>query len=34
MAFPDPVKAIRYHMESRGLEPRDLIPFIGGRSRG
>jgi HTH-type transcriptional regulator/antitoxin HigA len=34
MAFPDPVKAIRYHMESRGLEPRDLIPFIGGCSRG
>jgi HTH-type transcriptional regulator/antitoxin HigA len=31
--LPDPVEAIKYHMESRGLAPRDLIPFIGSRSR-
>ena len=31
--LPDPVEAIRYHMESHGLEPKDLIPFIGSRSR-
>jgi HTH-type transcriptional regulator / antitoxin HigA len=33
MDFPDPVAAIRYHMESRGLEPKDLVPFIGSRNR-
>jgi HTH-type transcriptional regulator / antitoxin HigA len=31
--FPDPVEAIKYHMEQRGLEPRDLVPFIGTRNR-
>ena len=31
--LPDPVEAIRYHMEQGGLEPRDLIPFIGSRNR-
>ena len=31
--LPDPVEAIKYHMEQKGLEPRDLIPFIGGRNR-
>jgi len=31
--LPDPVAAIKYHMEQRGLQPRDLIPFIGGRNR-
>ncbi len=30
---PDPVKAIKYHMDQGGLEPRDLIPFIGSRNR-
>ena len=25
--LPDPVEAIRYHMEQQGLEPRDLIPI-------
>jgi HTH-type transcriptional regulator / antitoxin HigA len=29
----DPVEAIRYHMEQSGLQPRDLIPFIGSRNR-
>ena len=31
--FPDPVEAIKYHMEQKGLEPRDLIRFIGNRNR-
>ena len=31
--LPDPVEAIKYHMEHKGLEPRDLIPFIGSRNR-
>jgi HTH-type transcriptional regulator/antitoxin HigA len=31
--LPDPVEAIRYHMEQNGLRPRDLIPFIGSRNR-
>ena len=30
---PDPVEAIRYHMEQSGLQPRDLIPYIGSRNR-
>ena len=31
--LPDPVEAIKYHMESRGLAARDLIPFIGSLNR-
>src|SRR5262249_7319236 len=31
--LPDPVEAIKYHMDQQGLTPRDLIPFIGGRNR-
>jgi len=31
--LPEPVEAIKYHMEQSGLGPRDLIPFIGGRNR-
>lgn len=31
--FPDPVEAIRYHIESRGLTRRDLEPYIGSRAR-
>ena len=30
---PDPVDAIEYWMESRGLTRRDLEPFIGARGR-
>jgi HTH-type transcriptional regulator / antitoxin HigA len=30
---PDPVEAIRFRMEQAGLEPKDLIAFIGSRSR-
>jgi hypothetical protein len=32
--FPDPVDAIKYHMDQNGLHPGDLIPFIGSRTRG
>ena len=31
--LPDPVEAIKYHMDQNELEPRDLIPFIGSRNR-
>jgi len=30
---PDPIEAILYHMESRGLTRRDLEPYIGSRAR-
>jgi HTH-type transcriptional regulator/antitoxin HigA len=30
---PDPVDAIYYYMESRGLTRADLEPFIGSRAR-
>ena len=31
--LPDPIAAIRYHMEQKGLAPKDLVPYIGGRNR-
>lgn len=31
--FPDPIEAIVYYMESRGLSRRDLEPYIGSRAR-
>lgn len=31
--LPDPVEAIKYHMEQRGLRPQDLAPYIGSRNR-
>ena len=31
--LPDPVEAIKYYMEDKGLKPRDLTPFIGSRNR-
>ena len=30
---PDPVEALRYYMESRGLSRSDLEPYIGSRAR-
>ncbi len=30
---PDPIAAVRYFMESRGLTRKDLEPFIGNRAR-
>ncbi len=29
----DPVAAIRFRMEQQGLEPADLVPLLGSRSR-
>jgi len=31
--LPDPIEAIKYHMEQKGLNANDLIPFVGGRNR-
>lgn len=31
--LPDPIEAIKYHMESRGLVRQDLEPYIGSRAR-
>ena len=31
--LPDPIEAILYCMESRGLSRRDMEPFIGSRAR-
>ncbi len=31
--LPDPVAAIKYHMEQQGLVPKDLVPYIGSRNR-
>ena len=31
--LPDPIEAIKYYMESRGLSRSDLEPFIGSRAR-
>lgn len=30
---PSPIQAIRFRMEQGNLSPRDLVPFIGSRSR-
>lgn len=30
---PDPIEAIRFRMEQQGLEDKDLVPFLGQRSR-
>src|ERR1700753_1763137 len=31
--IPDAVDAIRFRMEQQGLSPRDLVPYIGSRSK-
>lgn len=31
--LPDPITVLRFRMEQQGLEPRDLIPLIGSKSR-
>ncbi len=33
MPLPDPIQAIEYFLESRGLTRRDLEPYIGSRAR-
>jgi len=30
---PDPIDAIRFRMEQLGLKPKDLIPYLGSRSK-
>jgi HTH-type transcriptional regulator / antitoxin HigA len=30
---PDPIEAIRFRMEQESLQPQDLVPFLGSRSR-
>jgi HTH-type transcriptional regulator/antitoxin HigA len=31
--LPEPVAAIKFRMEQQGLKPKDLVPFIGSRSK-
>ena len=31
--LPDPIAAIHYHMEQKGLAAKDLAPYIGSRNR-
>jgi HTH-type transcriptional regulator/antitoxin HigA len=33
MEFPDPIEAIKFEMERRGLKAADLEPMIGRRNR-
>ena len=33
IAKPDPVAAIRFRMAQQGLRNKDLVPFLGSRSR-
>jgi HTH-type transcriptional regulator/antitoxin HigA len=31
--LPDPISALRFRMEQGGLKPKDLIPYIGSKSK-
>ena len=33
IGFPDPISAIKFRMDQAGLTQRDLIPYIGSRSK-
>jgi HTH-type transcriptional regulator/antitoxin HigA len=33
IAMPDPIEAIHYYMDTRGLSRRDLEPYLGSRAR-
>lgn len=33
ISLPDPIEAIRFRMEQQGLSQRDLVPYIGSRSK-
>ena len=33
IGLPDPVEAIKFHMEQNALTPKDLTPYIGGTNR-
>lgn len=32
-APPDPIEAIKFRLEQQGLVPKDLVPYLGSRSR-
>ena len=31
--LPDPIEALRFRMDQVGLKPKDLIPYIGSKSK-
>lgn len=31
--LPEPIEAVKFRMEQQGLSPKDLIPYMGTRSR-
>jgi HTH-type transcriptional regulator/antitoxin HigA len=33
IALPDPVAAIRFRMEQDQLKPKDLVPYLGSKSK-
>lgn len=33
IAEPDPIEAIKFRMEQMGLEQKDLVPYIGSKSK-
>lgn len=33
IGLPDPIEAIKFRMDQAGLKQKDLIPFIGSRSK-
>jgi HTH-type transcriptional regulator/antitoxin HigA len=33
IGLPDPIEAIRFRMDQEGLRQRDLVPYIGNRSK-
>lgn len=33
IASPSPIEAIKFRMEQMGLSPKDLIPYIGSKSK-
>lgn len=33
MDLPDPVEAIKFHLQQNGLTPKDLVPMIGRMNR-
>ena len=33
LAPPDPIDAIRFHMDQTGMTVADLVPYVGSRSR-
>jgi HTH-type transcriptional regulator / antitoxin HigA len=33
IGLPDPITAIRFRMEQQNLKPKDLVPYIGSKSK-